>query len=198
MTKDHDRSKASFKLDLIKTANADPSLKPADFKLLVAYAEVMEWPSGRTWLATSLALALTGLSERQFRTSRDRLRGQDGGRRYLDVARRGGRIAAYRLINPWLDDAKAHIEAMVEYHKGVERSRKAMSRMKKPASQSSDLSRQILPGQNPDCPGRICRPVPAEFAAYNPTRITPRKKGGREESPLGPNVVPFISKRKAS
>lgn len=182
-----DRSKGSFKLDLIETANTDPMLSPADFKLLVAYVSVMEWPSCRTWLAATLAQAMTGLSERQFRSSRACLRGQnDAGRAYLNTARQSGKVVAYRLINPWREDAQAHIAAMVGYHKEVERQKKAtkrdrLSRQKLPG-QETDLSRQNLPGHEGVCPGRICRSVPAEFAAYTPSLITPKKKRARNEN----------------
>ena len=61
-----DRSKASFKLDLVETANADPALNPADLKVLAAYVAVMAWPSCKAWLAAAQAMAMTGLSDRQF------------------------------------------------------------------------------------------------------------------------------------
>lgn len=182
MKKDLDRSKASFKLDLLETANADPTVSPADFKVLAAYASVLEWPSCRTWLAASLARAMTGLSERQFRTSRGRLLGKnDAKRAYLTPARRGGKVAAYKLVNPWRDEALEHVAAMTGYHKEVERQKKAIIR--------ADLSRQNLQGQEPTCPGKICRSVPAEFAAYTPSVIPPKKKGGHIEQPKAGTVV---------
>jgi hypothetical protein len=190
MKKELDKSKASFKLDLIETANADPILSGSDLKLLVAYASVMKWPSCRTWLAASLAQAMTGLSERQFRSSRACLLGKnDFKRAYLLPATRSGEVAAYRLINPWRDEARQYVEAMTAYHREVERQKKA--------AQRSALSRQNLPGQNTPCPGKICRSVPAKFAAYTPKVITP-KNIGREETDLGTNVLSFTNPRKAS
>ncbi|MEQ1955990.1 hypothetical protein [Mesorhizobium sp. CN2-181] len=196
-----DRSKASFKLDLIETANADPMLSPADFKLLVAYVSVMEWPSCRTWLASTLAQAMTGLSERQFRSSRACLRGQnDAGRAYLSTARQSGKIVAYRLANPWRDQARAHVPAMVGYHKEVERQKKAATRNR--ASRQNlpghepDLSRQNLQGQNDDGPGKICRSVPAQFAAYSPSMITPKKKDARHDENGAFSLVTNDNKRK--
>lgn len=191
MKKELDKSKASFKLDLIETANADPLLSPSDFKVLAAYAAVMDWPSGRTWLAASLATAMTGVSDRQFRESRSVLRGKNAaGRAYLMPARKGGKIVAYTLVNPWRDEAKAHIEALTDYHKEVARQKKARQR--------AELSLQILPGQELACPGKICRSVPAKSAAYTPLMITPRKKGSREEGSLGSNVVPIDIKRRSA
>lgn len=187
-----DRSKASFKLDLIETANADPMLTPADFKVLSAYVAVMAWPSCRTWLASTRAQALTGLGDRQFRTSRSRLLGQnDAKRAYLVPARSDGKVSTYKLMNPWRDEARKHIDAMTGYFKEVERQKKAKKR--------AGLSLQNLPGQNAPCPGKICRSVPAKSAAYSPSMITPEEDMGREQYQHGSNVVPFIiNRRKAS
>lgn len=203
MRRDLDRSKGSFKLDLIETGNADPMLSASDLKVLVAYASVMEWPSCRTWLAASLAMAMTGLSERQFRSSRACLLGKnDAGRAYLLPARQSGKVVAYRLINPWRDEALQHIAAMTDYHKEVERQKKAGKRSvlsrQDLQGQTAEMSLQNLPGQNRTCPGKICRSVPAEFAAYTPSVITP-KNIGRGQTDFGSNVVPFNSnRRKAS
>ncbi|ESX32874.1 hypothetical protein NKH47_17850 [Mesorhizobium sp. M1060] len=189
MKEELDRSKASFKLDLIETANIDPTLTPADFKVLAAYVAVMAWPSCKTWLASTRAQALTGLGDRQFRISRGRLLGKnDAGRAYLTPAKSGGKVSTYRLINPWRDEARQHADAMTSYHKEVERQKKATKR--------ADLSLQNLPGQNPVCPGKICRSVPAKSAAYSPSMITPREEGAVDNE-HGSNVVPF-NKRRAS
>lgn len=203
MKQEMDRSKASFKLDLIETANADPMVSASDLKVLIAYVSVMEWPSCRTWLAASLAQAMTGLSERQFRSSRACLLGKNAaGRAYLVTARQSGKVAAYRLINPWRDEARQHIAAMTDYHKEVERQKKAGKRSalsrQNLQGQNTEMSLQDLPGQNDACPGKICRSVPAEFAAYTPSVITP-KNIGRGQTDPGSNVVPFNSnRRKAS
>lgn len=193
--------KSTFKLDLIETANADPMLSPADLKVLVAYVSVMEWPSCRTWLATPLAMAMTGLSERQFRSSRSNLRGKnEAGRAYLTPARRGGKVVAYSLVNPWRDDALAHIEAMTGYYREAARQKKAAqrsvaSRQNLPGQQA-DLSLQILPGQDGGCPGKICRSVPAKSAAYNPVTYSQKEELRRGEIPLGSNVVPLDGRRR--
>lgn len=203
MKKELDRSKGSFKLDLIETANADPVLSPADFKLLAAYVAVMAWPSCRTWLATPLALAMTGLSERQFRNSRLVLRGKnEAGRAYLTPAKQNGKVTAYRLGNPWRDGALTHVEAMTAYHREVARQKKAGQRAtlsrQNLQGQEVDLSLQNLPGHKPGCPCKICRSVPAEFAAYSPSMITPRKKEVREKVSHGSNVVPIDIKRRSA
>ncbi|TIQ86447.1 MAG: hypothetical protein E5X38_15980 [Mesorhizobium sp.] len=189
MKEELDSSKASFKLDLIETANADPMLSPSDFKLLSAYVAVLKWPSCKTWLAASLAMAMTGLSERQFRISRACLLGKnEAGRAYLVPARSAGKIATYRLVNPWRDEARQHIAAITAYHKEVERQKKAKKR--------AGLSLQNLPGHKADCPCKICRSVPANSAAYSPLEITPREEEAGEEN-HGSNVIQF-STRKAS
>lgn len=190
MKKELDKSKASFKLDLIETANADPMVSPADLKVLAAYVAVMSWPSCKTWLATTLAMAMTGLSDRQFEKSRARLLGKnDAGRSYLVAARQSGKVAAYLLINPWRDEARAHVETMLGYHREVARQKKA----KKRAASSPKNVR----GQNTPCPRKIFGPVPEICSDNTPLEIPP-KIIGREETDLGSNVVPFNSPRKAS
>jgi hypothetical protein len=183
MKSELDRSKASFKLDLIETANADPMLSAADFKVLAAYVAVMAWPSCRSWLASSLAQAMTGISDRQFRESRKRLLGNNIDRRayLIPVRQGGGKVSTYMLINPWRDEARALVDAKMAYHREVERQRKAGKR--------AALSRQNLQGQNGGCPGKICRSVPANSAAYYPSMITPSKKDSRGEDDQGAKVV---------
>jgi len=202
MTREHDKSKASFKLDLIETANADPMVGPADFKVLCAYAAVIEWPSCKTWLASSLAQAMTGLSDRQFRDSRKRLLGMnDEGRAYLFPVRQDGKISKYRLFNPWHDEAEALIKTKLAYHREVARQKKAQQRASAPRQNLQghevEMSWQNLPGQNGACPGKFCRSVPANSAAYTPL-VNPPRIIGREETGLGSNVVPFNNPRKAS
>lgn len=202
MNRELDRSKASFKLDLMETANADPMVNPADLKVLAAYIAVMAWPSCKTWLAASLAMAMTGLSHGQFWKSRSRLLGEnDEKRAYLIAVRQGGKVATYKLINPWRDEAKALVDTKLAYHREVERQRKAAKRsspaIQKMEGQRVDLSLQILDGQRKPRPSRIRSSVPPEFVGNTPLEITP-KDIGHEERPLGTNVVPFISPRKAS
>ncbi|RUW26335.1 MULTISPECIES: hypothetical protein [unclassified Mesorhizobium] len=182
-----DRSKASFKLDLIETANIDPMLTPADFKVLAAYVAVMAWPSCKTWLASTRAQALTGLGDRQFRNSRAVLLGKNEAKRaYLVPARSGGKVSTYKLVNPWRDEARQHVEAMTAYHKEIERQKKAKKR--------ADLSLQNLPGQEDACPGKICRSVPAKSAGYSPSMITPREEEAGDEK-HGSNVIQFNTRR---
>jgi len=199
MKKELDTNKASFKLDVIETANADPMLSPADFKLLAAYVAVMAWPSHKTWLAESLALAKTGLSSSQFWKSRSRLLGQnEENRAYLIAIRSNGKVAAYKLINPWRDEARERIETMTGYHKEVARQKKAGKRagssLQNMEGQEVDLSLHRMEGQKAPCPSRICSSVPPENNSYYPSVITPRKKGVREEGSLRSNVVPFNRK----
>jgi hypothetical protein len=200
MKREIEKSKASFKLDLIETANVDPMVGPADFKVLCAYAAVIDWPSCRTWLASSLAQAMTGLSDRQFRESRKRLLGKNEEKRaYLFPARQDGKVKKYRLVNPWRDEAQALVDAKLAYHREVERQRKAATRASSSRQnlpgQQADLSRQNIPGQNGGCPGKICRSVPAKSAAYTPL-LNPPRNIGREEPDFGSNVLPF--ERRAS
>lgn len=184
-----DRSKASFKLDLLETANADPMVTPADFKVLAAYVAVMSWPSCRAWLATSLAMAMTSLSDRQFEKSRARLLGRNAETRaYLTPIRQGGKIATYMLINPWRDEARAHIDAMLGYHREVARQKKARKR--------ASVSPKNVRGQDEACPRKIFGPVPEKNSDNTPLLNPPTKKEGRGETPLGSNVVPLDGRRR--
>lgn len=186
-----DKSKASFKLDLIETANADPMVKPADLKVLAAYVAVLSWPSCKAWLATSQAMAMTGLSDRQFEKSRSRLLGQnDAGRAYLVAVRHYRKVATYVLINPWRDEAMAHVAAMHGYHKEVARQKKAAKR--------ASASPKIIRGQEVSCPRTMFGPVPENNSDNTPLLNSPSKNGSREENPGSSNVVPFNNPRKAS
>lgn len=201
MKKELDKSKASFKLDLIETANADPMLSPADFKLLSAYVAVMAWPSHRTWLAASLAMAKTGLSHGQFWKSRARLLGDNAQKRaYLITARSGGKVATYKLINPWRDAAIEHVDAMTAYHRETERQKKAGKRaassLQNMEGQEVGLSLHRMEGQQEPCPSRICSSVPPENSSYYPSIITPSKNGVRDEVSRGsPVSVPLFRER---
>lgn len=189
MKKELDRSKASFKLDLIETANADPMVRPADFKVLAAYAAVLKWPSCKTWLTPTLAQAMTGLSERQFWNSRARLTGNNPEKRaYLIPTRKIENTATFLLINPWRDEALEQIEAMARYHREVARQKKAKER--------AALSLQNLQGHEEGCPCKFCSPVPANSAGNTPLMITPRKKESRGEDEKGAKVVNMADHRR--
>lgn len=202
MKSELDRSKASFKLDLLETANADPVVSAADFKLLASYVAVMAWPSCKTWLVEPLGKAMTGLSHGQFWKSRARLLGDNEEKRaYLIAVRQDGKVSTYKLINPWRDEARSLVEAKLDYHREAERQRKAN---KRPSSsvqnlegQKADLSLQNLEGNKGPRPSKKWGPVPPENGGNTPLEITP-KDIGREERPLGTNVVPFKNERKAS
>lgn len=191
MKKELDKTKASFKLDLIETANADPALTPADLKVLAAYVALMAWPSCKTWMAAAQAMAMTGLSDRQFEKSRVRLLGKNpAGRAYLVAARQSRSVSTYVLINPWRDEARTHIEAMRAYHKEVARLKKARQRVA--------LSPKNVRGQIPTCPRTEFGAVPEKNSDNTPLVITPSKKGVREEGSPASNVVPFNINRKSA
>jgi hypothetical protein len=197
--KELEKSKASFKLDLIETANADPMVTASDFKLLAAYIAVMAWPSHKTWLVESLATAKTGLSHGQYWKSRARLLGKNEEKRaYLIAVRQGGKVAAYKLINPWRDEAIELVDAKLAYHREVERQRKATKRaaapLQKMEGQKTDVSLQNLDGQSHPCPSRIWSSVPPENGDKYPSVSTP-KNIGREETDLRSNVLPFNPRR---
>lgn len=189
MKRELDKSKASYKLDLIETANADPIITAADMKLLAAYVAVMAWPSCKTWLVEALGRAMTGLSHGQFWKSRARLLGDNEEKRaYLIAVRQGGKVRTYKLINPWRDEARELVAAKLAYHREVDRQRQAA---KRPAP-----SLQNLEGQKDGCPSKIWSPVPPENGGNTPL-LTPPKIIGRDEPDIGSNVLPF-NPRKAS
>lgn len=129
-------SKASFKLDLIETVNADPFLEASDLKLIAAYAAVVGWPGRQAWLSTSRARAMTGLSERQVGKSRLRLSGVDPDNKdnprplrvYLDRVRVKGQTTIYRLENPWREDCRQHVAIRTEYLRQMQAERQALRR----------------------------------------------------------------------
>jgi hypothetical protein len=192
MNRGLDTSKASFKLDLIETANADPMVTPADFKVLSAYAALMKWPSCKSWLATTMAMAMTGLSDRQFEKSKARLLGKNEERRaYLTPIMHGGKVATFMLINPWRDEARVRVDAMLAYHREVARQKKATIR--------ASLSPNTIRGQEVACPRTQFGSVPELSSVNTPLLITPKEKKVRGEDARGSNVVPFnIERRSAS
>jgi len=184
MKKELDSSKASYKLDLIETANVDPIIKPADFKLLAAYVAVMEWPSCQCELAMTLAMAKTGLSGRQIELSKRRLLGKnEEGRAYLSPVRRRSNLSRYMLVNPWRDEARERTIAMLGYHQAVERQRKAKKRaLLSPQNSSGDKMGLSPENSSVMSPENSSGKYPYEY---------PNKDKGREENSPGSNVVPF-------
>ncbi|RWK79654.1 MAG: hypothetical protein EOR51_12155 [Mesorhizobium sp.] len=185
-----DRSKASYKLDLIEAANADPVLTQPDFKLLAAYVAVMAWPSCKTWLAASLGMAMTGLSHGQFWKSRSRLIGENPEQRAYLVAVRGSKekVSEFHLINPWRDEAKDRVKAMLGHHREVDRQKKAR---KKAAS-----SLHSMEGQTDAGPSTPWSSIPPNCGGNTPLVNPPREEGAGEKIE-GSNVLPF-NKRRAS
>lgn len=191
MKRELDKTKASYKLDLIETANVDPVIKPADFKLLAAYVAVMEWPSCHAELAMTLAMAKTGLSDRQIELSKKRLLGKnEEGRAYLSPVRRRSNLARYMLVNPWRDDARDLTIAMLGHHQEVERQRKAKKRgLLSPQKSSGDKMSLSPENSSVMSPENSSGKYPYEY---------PKEEKGRGETDLGSNVVPFNNPRKVS
>jgi len=171
-TKQENASKASFKLNLIETVNADPVMKASDVKLIAAYAAVLQWPEREAWLSTSRARAMTGLSDRQVRASRARLAGKNSAKRtYLHMLRKHGSTSIFRVDNPWWEDSRQYVAVTLDYYRGLERAKKS-------------LSRQNLQGRKRCCPGRKFGDVPANNAANIPT-IPPQDISLEREGTMG-------------
>lgn len=196
MKKDLDRSKASFKLDLIETANVDPMVSPADFKLLAAYAAVMAWPSCKAWLVESLGRSMTGLSHGQFWKSRARLLGEnEENRAYLIAVRQGGKVSTYKLINPWRDEARTLIDAKLGHHREVARQRKESKRaspsLQNLEGQEAGLSVQKMEGQNNAVPPKNGVMSLQKMGPITPQLLPQERKEAGEDIERASNVVPL-------
>jgi hypothetical protein len=135
----------------------------------------------------TLAMAKTGLSDRQIEKSKARLLGKnEEGRAYLSPVRRRSNAARYMLVNPWRDEARERTIAMLGYHQAAERQKKS----KKRASMSPNSVR----GQNAPVP-EFCSVLSPNSVRSSTPMSTPRKKEGREENPRGSNIVPFNPRR---
>lgn len=117
-------SKASFKLDMIETVNADPLMQPSDLALVAAHLCVMSWPERRAWLSTSKARAMTGLSERQIVNSRARI----AKRGYFTLDGLYGTTKIFRLENNRLEDMRQHIVITTTYLKEIQKDRQTERR----------------------------------------------------------------------
>lgn len=176
-------SKASFKLDLIETVNADPAMEASDVKLIAAYAAVMGWPKREAWLSSSRARAMTGLSERQVSNSRSRLAGQNKARRtYLSEIRKDGLTTVFRIENPWREDCRQHVAIMTEQFREGQKERQAERRrvVRVPATVADTET---------DCPRNECSNVPATVAGNIPS-YTPQDIALKKGEPIKVSSVP--------
>jgi hypothetical protein len=168
---DADRNKASFKLDLIETVNADPLMKASDLKLIVAYSAMMQWPKREAWLSTSRARAMTGLSERQVISSRNRLTGgNDLKRKYLTELRRLGQSTVFRIENPWREDSRQHVAIETERHRERQAERQADRRRHARAVSANIADTEEAMSHSPsecDVPANIAGNIPS----YTPQNI---------------------------
>lgn len=178
MTDDSDSSKASFKLDLIETVNADPVMEASDVKIIAAYAAVMAWPKREAWLSISRARAMTGLSERQVTNSRKRLSGDNRGRRsYLVPLRKDGLTTVFRVENPWREDSRQHVAIMTAHFREAQKERQAQRRLEARPVSATDADTDMGLSHSPGA----CD-VPATNAGNSPPH-TPQeealKKGNK-------------------
>ena len=173
-----DARKASFKLDLIETANADPVLEASDLKLIAAYASVMTWPKREAWLSGSRARAMTGLSERQVSKSRARLVGKNVAKHaYLHEVRRNGLTTVFRIDNPFREKILIHISQKTEYLRERQRDRQVeRRRVQRAVLANSARTKEDLSQSPRDCD------VP-EMDAGNIPSPTPQNIALKEESP---------------
>jgi hypothetical protein len=202
---DADRSKASFKLDLLETVNADPVLEPSDLKLVAAYTAVMSWPKREAWLSASRVRAMTGLSDRQVRISRARLAGENSANRsYLRKLRQHGSTTIFAIDNPWLEDSRQHVAAMTDHFRDLEREKKALTRSLSKAAVPATIAGtedplSLSPGDR-DVPATIAANIPSDTPQKNlseeegtpPIKVSsvPLSYGDREDDPHQPYPVP--------
>ena len=170
-----DASKASFLLDLYETVNADPKLKGSESKLIQAYGSLMR-PDRRSWLASSLARAKTGLSEAQVFNSRKKL--IERGYLTADGASRRG-ITAFVLNNPRRDEMREHVALTTEFHRSRQAERQAARRAHQRAvSPQSNVTGTRLSQH----PGK-CDVSPnsgGNYTSYTPQYLALKKEGPSE------------------
>jgi hypothetical protein len=167
---DADRSKASFKLDLIETVNADPKMQASDLKLVVAHLSVMSWPKRTAWLSISRARAMTGLSERQIINSRKRVRE----RGYLSVPPSDPDARVFTLENPRRDDMRQHVAILMDHLKNQQAERQAERRRHAKAVTANSADTEEAMSQSPsECD------VSANFAGYYPSYPSEYSSEGR-------------------
>lgn len=158
---DSDKSKASFKLDLVETVNADPVMQPTDLSLLVAYLSMMSWPTCKSWLSTSRARAMTSLSERQIVTSRQRL--QERGY-MIEEGTIQGTSKLFRITNPRRDDMRQHVAIMTDDYREKQATRQAERRRRsRPVPANSAETEEAMSQSPGECD------VSANSAGYYPS-----------------------------
>lgn len=142
-TAGENRSKASFKLDLIETVNADPKMRPRHLALIAAYLGVMQWPRRRAWLSTSRARAMTGLAESQISPCRKDL--VDRGYLKPDGLYRGA--SAFVVENPHCEDIRQHVAVTVEWLRERQADRQAKRRQAQPVTPYSGETEEPMSHQ---------------------------------------------------
>ncbi|MCO6386219.1 hypothetical protein [Aliihoeflea sp. 40Bstr573] len=173
-TRAENASKASFKLDLIETVNADPMMEPSDLKLIAAYAALMQWPKREAWLSTSRARAMTGLSERAVTDSRRRLSGKNEMNRvYLKPVRKSGLTQVFRIENPWREDCRQHVAIRTEHFRESQAERQAeRRRLKRVSAAVADTDHALSQSLGEcDVPATSAGNIPAD----TPQDMAPKK-----------------------
>ncbi|UVC12842.1 hypothetical protein [Mesorhizobium onobrychidis] len=173
-------SKASFKLDMIETVNADPQMQPSDLAVVAAHLCVMSWPERRAWLSTSKARAMTGLSERQIVNSRARI----AKRGYLVQDGLYGTTKIFRLENDRLEDMRQHVVITTEYLKEIQKDRQTeRRRLARVVHANSAETENACHAAQGDCD------VPANSAGNIPS-LPPQDIALKEEEPFREGAVP--------
>jgi hypothetical protein len=175
-----DTAKGSFKLTMLETVAADPQMKPADLALVVAYCSQLQWPKRTAWLATSLARAKTGLSERQINVSRSRLLK----RGYLVDRGKHGLNRLFELVNENAADMQMHVREATEFYREQVKFRQASRRAAIKAVGANSAATERPMSQHP---GE--RDVPAKNAGNIPS-LTPQNRALKREQHLDPFDVP--------
>lgn len=179
-TKREDASKASFKLNLIETVDADPLMQPSDLKLLCAYLAKLNWPNRRTWLSISHARARTNLSERQVIASRARL----CERGYLIEVGTEGSTKIFRAENPRHQDMMQHIAIMTAHYRDAQKQRQAERRRLQKSVPANNAGTEEAMSHSPSA----CD-VPANNAGNIPS-LTPQEESLKKGNPNKVSSVP--------
>ena len=162
-------SKASFKLDLIETVNADPMMKPSDLALVAAHLTFMTWPDRLSWLSMSRARAATGMSERQIGYSRRRI----AKRGYLKFVERRGTTSVFQIENTRTEDMRHHVALLTGNFREKQKNRQAeRRRIWRVQAKIADTAPTVSHSDG-DCN------VPARFAGNSP-RLIPLRTSTEE------------------
>lgn len=127
---DRQRRTATWKFELLETVAADPTCKPSDVSIVLAYVRYIDKPGGKSFRSNAQLQALTGLSEQAIRTRRKHLvaRGY-----FAEAGHRPTGIPVFKIENPHINLVMDHVALLTEHLREKDAARKADERRRKDA-----------------------------------------------------------------